>query len=53
MFFLYFASWQRVAKVGVLWQKRQTDKMALLYPLSLLTIQDVTMKGVGFLKLEA
>ena len=24
----YFASWQRVAEVDVLWQKRQTDGMA-------------------------
>ena len=46
-------SWQRVAEVGVLWQKRQTDRMALMCPLSLPTIQDVTMKRVGFLTLEA
>ena len=53
MFFLYFASWQRVAELDHLWQKRQTDQMALSCPLSLPTIQDVTVKCVGFLKLEA
>ena len=52
-FLIYFASWQRVAEEDVLWQKRQTDRMALACPLSLLTIQDVTMKYVGFLTLEA
>ena len=42
-------SWQRVAEVGVIWQKRQTDRMALSCPSSLPTIQDVTVKRVGFL----
>ena len=42
-------SWQRVAEVGVIWQKRQTDRMALSCPSSLPTIQDVTMKCVGSL----
>ena len=46
-------SWQRVAEVDNLWQKRQTDRMALSCPSSLPTIQDVTMKRVGFLMLEA
>ena len=51
--FLYFASWQRVAEVDILLQKRQKDRMAPLCPLSLPTIQDVTMKHVGFLTVEA
>ena len=51
--FYYYASWQRVAEVDGLYQKRQTDQMALSCPLSLPTIQDVPMKRVGFLMLEA
>ena len=46
-------SWQRMAEVDVLWQQRQTDQMALLCPLSLPMIQDVTMKHVGFMTLKA
>ena len=46
-------SWKRVTEVDVLWQKRQTDRMTLLCPLSLSTIQDMTMKRVVFLTLEA
>ena len=42
-------SWHRMAEVNVLWQKKHTDLKALLCPLSLLTIQDVTMKSVTFL----
>ena len=33
-------SWQRVAEVDILWQKSLTDRMALLCPSSLPTIQE-------------
>ena len=36
-FLLYFSSWQRVTEVDFLYQKRKTDQMALLCPLSLQT----------------
>ena len=42
-------SWQRVAEVDILWQKKPDG----MFPSSHLTIQEVTMKHVCFLILEA